>query len=339
MIIVDLPEERVSEMDDMMKKGVTSFKLFTAYPDRLMVNDDTILRALRQTKENGGLVCVHAEDSSLIEALVRKAFMEGKTEPKYQAVTRPAEAEAKAVKRVIALAQQAGAPVYFVHISCSDSLEYIRQAQSKGQRVYAETCPQYLFTSIEDLDRPHFEGAKYVFAPPPREKWNQAKLWNGLLDNSLQIVSTDHCPFNFKGDKELGRKDFTKIPNGAPGIENRLQLMYHFGVGGGKISLNRWVEIVSTNPAKFFGLFPRKGTLAVGSDADVVVWNPETEHTISVSTHHMNVDHSLYEGWQVRGIAETVISRGDVIIENGNWIGNPNRGRFCPREKVQYGSI
>ena len=339
MIIVDLPEQRKVEMDEMMKKGVTSFKLFTAYPDRLMVDDDTILRILWQAKLNGGLVCVHAEDSAMIEALVRKALREGKTEPKYHAATRPSEAEAKAVKRVIELAQQADVPVYFVHISCSESLEYIRQAQSKGQLVYAETCPQYLFTSIEDLDKPHFEGAKYVFTPPPRERWNQEKLWNGLRDNSLQIVSTDHCPFNFRGDKELGQADFTKIPNGAPGIENRLQLLYYFGVAGGKISIHRWVEIVSTNPAKLFGLFPKKGTIAVGSDADIVIWNPETEHTISASTHHMNVDHSLYEGWHVKGLAEFVISRGDVIVEDSTWNGNPNRGKFCAREKVQYSSF
>ncbi len=339
MIIVDLPERGVVEMDEMMKKGVTSFKLFTAYPDRLMVDDNTIFRILRQAKTNGGLVCVHAEDSTMIEALVGKALMEGKTEPKYHAATRPAKAEANAVKRVIELAQQADAPVYFVHISCLDSLEYIRQAQSKGQLVYAETCPQYLFTSIEDLDRPNFEGAKYVFTPPPREKWDQEKLWDGLQNNSLQVVSTDHCPFNFRGDKELGRNDFTKIPNGAPGIENRLQLLYYFGVASGKISINRWVEIVSTAPAKLFGLYPKKGAIAIGSDADIVIWNPLTEHIISASTHHMNVDYSLYEGWQMKGLAELVISRGDIIIENGKWNGNPNRGKFCAREKVRYGSF
>jgi len=303
------------------------------------VDDDTILKTLRQTKKNGGLVCVHAEDSAMIEALVGKALTEGKVEPKYHATTRPTEAEVKAVKRVIELAHQVNAPVYFVHISCSDSLEYIRQAQSKGQPVYAETCPQYLFTSIEDLDRPNFEGAKYVFTPPPREKWNQEKLWNGFRDNSLQVVSTDHCPFNFRGDKELGHADFTKIPNGAPGIENRLQLLYYFGVVRGKISLNRWVEIVSTMPAKLFGLYPKKGTIAVDTDADIVIWNPKTEHTISASTHHMNVDYSLYEGWRVRGLAELVISRGDIIVENGEWKGKPNRGKFCTREIFQYGHL
>jgi dihydropyrimidinase len=337
MIIVDLPEQRLSETDEIIERGVTSFKLFTAYPDRLMVDDATILRTLRQTKKNGGLVCVHAEDSATIETLVGKALIEGNITPKYHAITRPAQAEVKAVKRVIELARQVNAPVYFVHVSCSDSLEHIRQAQSEGQPVYAETCPQYLFTSIEDLDRSNFEGAKYVFTPPPREKWNQEKLWEGLQNNSLQVVSTDHCPFNFQGDKELGRKDFTKIPNGAPGIENRLQLLYYFGVASGKISVNQWVEIVSTTPAKLFGLYPKKGAIAIGSDADIVIWNPKTEHTISASTHHMNVDYSLYEGWRVRGMAELVISRGDIIVESGKWNGNPNRGKFCAREKVRYG--
>jgi dihydropyrimidinase len=332
MIIVDLPEQRLTEMDEMLKRGVTSFKLFTAYPDRLFVDDDTILRTLKQTKKNGGLVCVHAEDSAMIEALIGEALKEGHVEPKYHAATRPVEAEAKAVQRVIELAHQTDAPVYFVHISCSDSLEYIRQAQMKGQQVHAETCPQYLFTSREDLDKPNFEGAKYIFTPPPREKWNQETLWDGIRNNSLQVVSTDHCPFNFRGDKELGRTNFTKIPNGAPGIENRLQLLYNFGVAGGRISTHRWVEITSTLPAKIFGLYPRKGIIGVGSDADIVIWNPNSDHTISASTHHMQVDYSLYEGWQVKGNAETVISRGTMIIENNNWCGKPGHGKFLRRD-------
>jgi dihydropyrimidinase len=331
MIIVDLPEHQVDEIPKMLKQGVTSFKLFTAYPDRLMVDDETLLRTLRTVKKYGGLVCVHAEDSPMIETLVGKILREGNIEPKYHALSRPAEAEARAVKRVIDLAQRAGAPVYFVHISCADSLEYVRQAQANGQSVYAETCPQYLFTSIEDLSRPYFEGAKYVFTPPPREKWNQEKLWDGLRDASLQVVSTDHCPFNFKGDKELGITNFTKIPNGAPGIENRLQLLFSFGVAGGRITSKRWVELVSTNPAKIFGLYPKKGTIAVGSDADLVIWNPEIEHTLSASTHHMNVDYSIYEGWRVKGAAEIVLSRGEIIIENQQWIGAPDRGKFCSR--------
>jgi dihydropyrimidinase len=331
MIIVDLPQQRPGEMDELVKKGVTSFKLFTAYPDRLMVDDDTLLRTLQQTRKNGGLVCVHAEDSEMIDALIMDARREGKVEPKYHATTRPVGVEAKAVQRVITLAQHADVPVYFVHISCSESLDLIRQAQSAGQPVYAETCPQYLFTSIEDLDKPHFEGAKYVFTPPPRERWNQEKLWSGIRNRSLQIVSTDHCPFNFRGDKELGLVDFTKIPNGAPGIENRLQLMYHFGVAGGKISIRQWVDLLSTMPAKLFGLYPKKGTIAVGSDADIVIWNPSTEYIISATTHHMQVDYSLYEGWQLKGNAETVISRGELLVDKNVWYGTTSRGRFLRR--------
>ena len=230
-------------------------------------------------------------------------------------LTRPTEAEAKAVHHVLELARRADAPVYFLHISCSASLEHIRQAAERGQQVYAETCPQYLFTSLEDLGKPRFEDAKYVFTPPPREKWNQQILWDGLLDNTLQIVSTDHCPFNFKGEKELGREDFTKIPNGAPGIEHRIQLLYHFGVRTGRISENRWVELIASSPAKIFGLSPRKGTIDIGSDADLVIWDPDHEHTISAATHHMNVDYNLYENWKVQGKAETVLLRGKIIID------------------------
>jgi dihydropyrimidinase len=197
--------------------------------------------------------------------------------------------------------------------------------------VYAETCPQYLFTSLEDFDRPDFEGVKYVFTPPPREKWNQELLWQGLADHTLQVISTDHCPFNFHGQKELGKDDFTKIPNGAPGIENRLQLLYHFGVLEKRISLQRWVELISTNPAKLFGLYPQKGTIAVGSDADLVIWDPNAEHTISAKTHHMNVDYNLYEGWKVKGRADIVISRGEVIVENGVFYGKAGQGKFCKR--------
>jgi dihydropyrimidinase len=332
MVIVDLSEDRISEMDELVRQGVTSFKLFTAYPDRLMVHDETILRVLKRTKMNGGFVCVHAEDAALIDSLVRTAMADGLVAPKYHALTRPAQAEVQAVQRVIELARQAGAPVYFVHISCEESLNLIQQAQSKGQPVFAETCPQYLFTSLDDFNRPEFEGAKYVFTPPPREKKNQDKLWAGLLDRSLQIVSTDHCPFNFQGAKELGRKDFTKIPNGVPGIENRLQLLYHFGVTAKKISVNRWVELVSTTPAKLFGLYPRKGAIETGSDADIVIWNPEEEHTISAANHHMHVDYNLYEGWKVKGTAETVIVRGKVIVEHNACLAVKGNGRFLKRQ-------
>jgi dihydropyrimidinase len=336
MIIIDLPKQQLGELDKLVQEGITSFKLFTAYPDRLMVDDETILRVLQQTRKNGGLVCMHAEESAMIDLLVKEALVEGKITPKYHSLTRPSAVEAKAVKRVLELAKQANAPVYFVHISCLESLEYIRQAKSEGQPVFAETCPQYLFSSMDDLDRPDFEGAKYVFTPPPREKWNQEKLWNGLRDNSLQVISTDHCPFNFREQKELGRNDFTKIPNGAPGIENRLQLIYTFGVLSNKISNCRWVELTATAPAKLFGFYPQKGTIAVGSDADIIIWDPNIEQTISASTHHMNVDYNLYEGWEVKGRAETVISRGEVTVEQEKWFGKAGRGKFIRRHLMNY---
>jgi dihydropyrimidinase len=332
MIITDLPEAHLEDMNEMVREGVSSFKLFMAYPNVLMVDDATIFRAMRQTAQNGGLVCMHAENGGVIDLLVQKAIAEGKTAPIYHALTRPTTAEGEAVNRAIALAQMAGAPVYIVHLSCADALEKVAEARDRGLPVFAETCPQYLLLSIADLDRPNFEGAKYVFTPPLREKWHQDKLWQGLRNNTLQVVSTDHCPFCFKEQKEMGRDSFAKIPNGGPGVENRLQLLHHHGVNNKRISLNRWVEIVSTAPAKMFGLYPRKGTIAVGSDADIVVWDPEEEINISAKTHHMRVDYSMFEGFKVKGNARTVLSRGDVVVDKGQWLGREGRGRFVRRD-------
>ena len=331
MTITDLPADHVNEMNEIMREGVTSFKLFMAYPNVLMVDDATIFRALRQTAQNGGLVCVHAENGSVIDLLVQEALAEGKTAPIYHALTRPAAAEGEAVNRAIALAQMAGAPVYIVHVSSGDALGKIASALERRIPVFAETCPQYLLLSIEDLDRPDFEGAKYVFTPPPREKSHQNQLWEALRNNILQVVSTDHCPVYFKEKMELARHSFARIPNGAPGVENRLQLLYHYGVNMKRITINRWVEIVSTAPAKIFGLYPRKGTLAVGSDADVVIWNPAQEHTISAQTHHMRVDYSLFEGFKVKGNAETILSRGEVVVQKNEWRGKAGRGQFIRR--------
>ncbi len=331
MIVTDLPEAHLEDLNEMVREGVTSYKLFMAYPNVLMVDDATIFRAMRQTGNNGALVCMHAENGGVIDLFVQKALAEGKTAPIYHALTRPTTAEAEAVNRAIALAQMAGAPVYIVHLSSADALEKVSEARDKGIPVFAETCPQYLLLSIEDLDRPNFEGAKYVFTPPLREKWHQDKLWKGLRNNTLQVVSTDHCPFCFKEQKEMGRDSFAKIPNGGPGVENRLQLIHHHGVNLKRISLNRWVEIVSTTPAKMFGLYPRKGTIAIGSDADLVVWDPNKELTISAHTHHMRVDYSMFEGFKVKGDAETVLSRGDVIVDKGKWSGKAGRGEFIKR--------
>ncbi len=332
MIITDLPDAHLEDMDEMAREGVTSFKLFMAYPGSLMVDDATIFRALRKTADNDGLICVHAENGSVIDLLVRKALAEGKTSPVYHALTRPAVAEGEAVNRAIALAQMAGVPVYIVHLSCSDGLEKVAQARDSGFPVFAETCPQYLLLSSKDLLRPGFEGAKYVFTPPPREESDQSRLWEGLETGVIQVVSTDHCPFRFKDQKVMGRGDFSKIPNGGPGVEHRLQLLYHHGVNGRHISLSQWVGIVSQTPAVIFGLYPRKGTVEAGSDADIVIWDPAQEYTISAQTHHMRVDYSLYEGFQVKGNAETVLARGSVIVDRGQWFGHEGYGKYVKRK-------
>src|SRR5436190_1563247 len=332
MIVTDLGACGLQDMDDMVNEGVASFKLFMAYPNALMVDDATIFKALSQTARNGALICMHAENGSVIDVIVARALAEGKTAPVYHALTRPPRAEAEAVHRAIAMAEIAGAPVYIVHLSSEDALNQVREARDRGVPAFAETCPQYLLLSMEELARPGFEGAKYVFTPPLREKHNLPKLWDGLKHDHLQVVSTDHCPFCFEDQKALGKDSFTKIPNGGPGVENRLQLLFHHGVNQGKLSLNRFVEVVSTTPAKIFGLYPRKGVLQPGADADVVIWDPTAQHMISAKTHHMRVDYSMFEGWQVQGNAKTVLSRGEVIVDGGKWLGRAGRGTFQKRE-------
>ena len=275
---------------------------------------------------------MHAENGGAIDVIVQRALAHGKRAPKYHALTRPVTAEAEATSRAIALAEMAGTPVYIVHLSCNEALEKVREARDRGLRVYAETCPQYLYLSLENMDGPGFDGAKYVFTPPLREKWHQEKLWLGLAKDDLQVVSTDHCPFCMKEQKELGKDDFTKIPNGGPGIEHRMSLVYSGGVHGGKFSANRFVQLVSTAPAKLFGLYPRKGTVAVGSDADLIVFDADEEQTISVKTHHMRVDYSMFEGTRVKGVPKTVLSQGRVIVENGKFVGQVGAGEFLKRE-------
>ncbi|MGZ5494823.1 MAG: dihydropyrimidinase, partial [Thermoanaerobaculia bacterium] len=302
LICTDLPDQRLTEMKSCIDQGVSSFKLFMAYPGVFLVDDATIYKAMMTATEHGGLICMHAENGVVIDAIVRRAIAEGRTAPKYHALTRPTKAEAEGVHRAIALAEIAEAPVYIVHLSCDDSLQEVTRARDMGVPAYAETCPQYLFLDYSLYEKPGFEGAKYVMTPPLREKWNQEKLWRGLQMNDLQVVSTDHCPFCFKDQKELGKDDFSKIPNGGPGVEHRMSLVYNGGVAGGRISVNRFVEITSTSPARIFGLFPRKGTIAVGSDADIVIFDPNEEMTISAKTHHMNVDYSCYEGMPVKGV-------------------------------------
>lgn len=330
-IVTDVAGGQLAEMNDLIHEGVTSFKLFMAYPGVFMLDDGSIFKALQTTSKNGGLVCMHAENGSAIDVIVQQALAEGKKAPKYHALTRPTTAEAEATARAIALAEMAGAPIYIVHLSCNDALEKVREARDRGLPVYAETCPQYLYLSLENMEAPGFEGAKYVFTPPLREKWHQEKLWNGLKRDHLQVVSTDHCPFCFKEQKELGRDDFTKIPNGGPGVEHRMSLIYSGGVAGGRFSANRFVELVSTMPAKLFGLYPRKGTIAVGSDADLVIFDPKRKHTISAKTHHMRVDYSMFEGIEVTGMPEVVLSRGNVVVEGNNFRGRTGQGEFLKR--------
>ena len=334
-IITDLPDSRLPEIKSLVSEGVTSFKLFMAYPGVFMLDDATIFKTFQATAKLGAMVCMHAENGGAIDVIVKQALAEGKTAPKYHALTRPTTAEAEATARAIALAEMAHAPVYIVHLSCNDALEKVREARDRGLPVHAETCPQYLYLSLENFDVPGFEGAKYVFTPPLREKWHQQKLWAGLKQNALEVVSTDHCPFCFKEQKELGKDDFTKIPNGGPGIEHRLSLVYSGGVGGGRFSVNRFVELVSTTPAKLFGLYPRKGTIAAGADADIVVFDSRRKHKISAKTHHMRVDYSMFEGIEVTGVPDTVMSRGEVIVQGDKFLGKTGRGQFVRR--ASYG--
>ena len=330
-IVTDLPDARLEEMDALVRDGVSSFKLFMAYPGVLMLDDASIFKAMSQAAKNGALICMHAENGSAIDVIVQRALAEGKTAPKYHALTRPTTAEAEATARAIALAEMAGAPVYIVHLTCNEALEKVREARDRGLPAYAETCPQYLYLSLENFDVPGFEGAKYVFTPPLREKWHQEKLWQGLAHDHLQVVSTDHCPFCYKEQKELGKGDFTKIPNGGPGIENRLSLIFTGGVHGKRFSANRFVELVATTPAKLFGLYPRKGTIAVGSDADLVIFDPNKEEIISAATHHMRVDYSMFEGIKVKGVPRQVLVGGRLIIDNGKFTGKPGQARFLKR--------
>jgi dihydropyrimidinase len=332
MIVTELEDAGLGDMDRMVRdEGITSFKLFMAYPGVFMVDDQTIFRALRRTGENGGLVCMHAENGGVIDELVKEALRQGQTAPKYHALTRPSRAEGEATGRAIALAEMARVPIYIVHLSAAEALEKVKEARDLGLPAYAETCPQYLFLSYDNYEEPGFDGAKYVMSPPLRERWHQDVLWKGLRKNDLQVISTDHCPFCMAEQKELGRNDFSKIPNGAPGIETRLTLVHDGGVRHGHISMNRFVELCSTTPAKMFGLFPRKGTIAVGSDADIVVFDPNKRATLGVKTLHMKVDYNPYEGRTVQGSPSTVIVSGNVVIEGGTFVGKKGAGRFLRR--------
>jgi dihydropyrimidinase len=333
-IISDVTEASLKEMDELVAQGVTSFKLFMAYPGVFYATDKDILRAMDRAASNGALIMIHAENGIAIDAIVESALARGQTDPIFHGLTRPAEMEGEAASRAIRLAQVAKAPLYIVHLSSAPALAAVVEARDRGQNAFAETCPQYLFLSQDDMARPGFEGAKFVCTPPLRPREHQAALWRGLRTDDLSVVATDHCPFCFAEQKELGRGDFTKIPNGLPGVENRMDLIYQ-GVVAGEITLPRWVEVTSTAPAKMFGLYPRKGAVAPGSDADIVIYDPAAEQTISASTHHMAVDYSCYEGMQIKGHVDAVFSRGRQIISDGAYSGEPGHGRFVTRQLSQ----
>jgi dihydropyrimidinase len=328
--ITDAREDVLDEMKEIVERGVTSFKCYLAYSDRL--RDDELLLVMCRAREVGALVNVHCENGDLVDLMTSKLVKAGKTGPRWHPRSRPAPFEEEATQRATILAGFAQAPLYVVHLTCEGALEAAKRARRAGRRVFVETCPQYLLLDAERYDLPGFEGAKYVMSPPLRDRSNQEVLWKGLAADDIDSVGTDHCPFNFVGQKDLGRDDFTLIPNGIPGIETRVPLLYHEGVNKGRITINRFVELVATNPARLFGLYPQKGTIAVGSDADLVVWDREKRVRLTVDNLHMNVDYSPYEDITVTGYPELVLSRGRVIVENGRFLGERGSGRFLPRK-------
>ena len=334
MAVTDLEEGgTLEELASLPDEGITSYKLFMAYKGALMVDDETLFRTMEVASETGALVMVHAENGDVIDVLVKQALAAGNTDPIYHALTRPPEAEGEATNRAIQLAHLAGAPLYVVHVTCREAVEPIALAREKGWDVWGETCTQYFFTSLDDIAKPDFEGAKYVYSPPVRDKSNWEVLWNAVRNDDLSAISTDHCAFTWDGQKTLGKDDFSKIPNGGPGLENRLHMIHEFGVRSGRISLNRMVELLATNPAKLFGLYPKKGTVAVGSDADIVVFDPERRFTITAADQHSKTDYNLYDGTEVTGTPEVVLLRGNVLVEGDELVASPGIGQFVPRAR------
>jgi dihydropyrimidinase len=335
MIMSDVNDDTLAEMDGLVAEGVPDFKLFTAYPGVFYSDDGAIFRAMQQTAKNGGLIMMHAENGMAIDVVAAQTVDGGTTDPIGHGLARKAVFEGEATNRVIRLAEAAGVPVYIVHLSAKEALVEVQAARDRGSKAFAETCPQYLFLSLDDLGH-GFDGAKFVCSPPLRTADHQEPLWNGLVKDDLQLVATDHCPFDFHGQKELGRGDFRKIPNGLPGVEDRVDLLHDGGVVAGRITRERWVEIISTAPAKMFAMYPQKGAIAVGSDADLVIYDPNRRHTISAATHHMDVDYSCYEGRSVQGGSDIVLSRGSVIVRHGEFTGRKGAGRFIKRSTADY---
>jgi dihydropyrimidinase len=338
MIMSDVNDDTLREMDQLVAEGVPDFKLFTAYPGVFYSDDGAIFRAMQQTAKNGGLIMMHAENGMAIDVVAAQLVEQGRTDPYYHGVARYPIFEGEATNRVIRLAEAADVPVYIVHLSAREALDAVREARDRGTAAFAETCPQYLFLSLDDLGN-GFDGAKFICSPPLRPAEHQAELWKGLVKDDLQVVSTDHCPFDFEGQKELGRGDFRKVPNGLPGVEDRVDLLHDGGVVGGRITRERWVEVISTAPAKLFGMYPHKGAIAVGSDADIVIYDPDRRHTISARTHHMAVDYSVYEGRDVQGGSDIVMSRGSVIVRDGTFTGRKGHGRFIKRSPADHARL
>ena len=338
-IIGGVDDDSLKAMDELVNEGITSFKLFMAYPGVFYSDDGQVLRAMQTAANNGSTIMMHAENGIAIDVLVQQALAEGKTDPRYHSLTRPWETEAEATNRAIMLAKMTGTPLYIVHMSAKQAVKVVQEARDEAWNVFGETCPQYLYMSLEDhLSQPGFEGAKYVCSTPLRSKaeHHQDELWRYLRTNDLSIVSTDHCPFCMKEQKELGLGDFSKIPNGIGSVEHRMDLIYQ-GVVDGQITLERWVEITATTPARMFGLYPQKGIIAPGSDADVVIYNPSGRTEIGYEkTHHMNMDHSAWEGYTIDGHVDTVISRGTVVVDDNQYIGTKGHGKYLKRGMNQY---
>ncbi|SHO43058.1 dihydropyrimidinase [Desulfopila aestuarii] len=314
------------------EEGIPSFKAFLAYKDAIMVNDEELVGLLKCSRELNALIMAHCENGEIVAELQEKLFAEGKVEPKYHALSRPSYAEGESAFRLASLARAIGVPAYFVHMSCAESTRVLVEARAQGMDIYGETCPQYLLLDDSVYDKPDFLGAAYVMSPPIRPKGHAESLWGAIRAGQIQVVGTDHCPFNLKGQKELGRDDFRKIPNGAAGIEDRLKLLYTYGVMKGRITINQMVAITSTNPAKIFGMYPQKGSITVGADADLVIWQPDGEGTISAMTHYHRVDTSIFEGYRTVGAPAVVIANGRVQCEDGKLMVEPGAGRFIPRK-------
>ncbi|MED4228596.1 dihydropyrimidinase [Neobacillus cucumis] len=335
--IVEMNNEKLAELPKMIEEeGITSLKVFMAYKNQFQADDETLFKTLIAARDLGALVMVHAENGDVIDYLVKKAIADGNTDPIYHALTRPPEVEAEATGRAATLTELANSQLYVVHVSCAEAARKIAEARSKGIDIWGETCPQYLVLDQTYLEKPNFEGAKYVWSPPLREKWNQTELWNALKTGQLQTIGSDQCSFDFVGQKDLGKGDFSKIPNGGPIIEDRVSILFSEGVKKGRISLNQFVDITSTRSAKLFGLYPKKGTIAIGSDADIVIFDPIVERVISAESHHMAVDYNAFEGMKVTGEPVTVLSRGEFVIRDKQFVGKPGAGQFLKRAK--YGA-